>query len=124
MTAAFELDPQHEGARFLFRRNSAQTAQRLETTDVKRMQRLAKTPREKLSADDRDWLDAHADPTGPHLIGMYGLGYYTSAEKEWVDAARAARKQAKEAAAAAGRGAADRPAAPAGATPTGQGAMP
>lgn len=120
MTAAFELDPQHGGARFLFRRNSTQSAQRLEVPDVERQLRLAGIPREQLSAEDRDWLDALADPTGPHLIGMYGLGYYTPEEKARVEAERLARKKAKEAPAPA---AAPAPTPPAATGPT-QGTTP
>ena len=121
MTPAFELDPRRAGARYLFRRTSAQTAQRLEARDVERLQALAQLPRAELSAADRDWLDAHADPAGPHLIGIYGLGYYTDEQKAVVAAERQARKQAKESKAAGGadggRPGASPPAAPAKAAP-------
>ena len=114
MTPAFELDPLQDGARYLFRRNSGQSAQRLEAPDVERLQRLAMTPRAELTPTDRDWLDACVDPTGPHLIGMYGLGHYTADEKVRVEAARQALKQAKDAAAAAAKAAAPPPPPPKG----------
>ena len=103
MTASFEVEPRHDGNRFLFRRNSGQLDQKLDAPDVERLQRLAALPREQLSAADRQWLDAHFDPKGPHLIGVYGLGYYTPEQKAAADAAREAKKKAKDAAAAAAK---------------------
>jgi NADH-quinone oxidoreductase subunit I len=94
MTSQFELDPVLPGVgRYLFRRTTGQLDQRLDTGDVARLTRLANAPRDSLSAEDRAWLDARVDPAGPHLIGMYGLGYYTADEKAAADAARAAKKK-------------------------------
>lgn len=102
MTPDFEVDPVRGGfGRYLFRRNSAQLDQRLDTADVQRLTRLANLPREQLSDEERAWLEARVDPQGQHLIGMFGQGYYTPAEKAVVDAEREAKKKAKEATAAA-----------------------
>jgi NADH-quinone oxidoreductase subunit I len=103
MTAAFALDPRHGGSRFLFRRSSPQVDLRLDAADVERLHRLASQPREALSAVDRTWLDARIDANGPHLIGMYGLGYFTPEEKAKADAEREAKKKEKERAAAAAK---------------------
>jgi NADH-quinone oxidoreductase subunit I len=103
MTATFELDPSREGARFLFNRNSSQLDTHLDEPQMERLHRLADQPRENLSADDRSFLDSQIDPEGRHLIGIYGLGYYTPEEKARVDAERDARKKAKDAAAAAAK---------------------
>ncbi len=125
MTATFEVEPQRGGQRFLFRRNSAQLDLRFEAVDMARLLQLAATPREQLAAADREWLDARIDERGQHLIGIYGLGYFTPDEKKAADEAREAKKKAKEAAAAAAKAkaaaaaaAAPKPAAPAaGAAP-------
>ncbi len=119
MTPAFELNPHHDGKRFLFNRSSDQLEQRLEEPDVVRMTKLANTPRAQLSAEDRVWLDGIINPQGHHLIGMFGMGYYTAEEKVKVDAEIAAKKKAKEAAAAAAKAAkaAAAPAAPAAPAP-------
>lgn len=115
MTADFELVPEREGTgRYLFRRNSSQLDQRLEAADVERLLRLSHQPRESLPAADREWLDARVDPGGPHLIGLYGMGYYTAEQKAKVDAEREAKKSSKAAAA--------KPAAPAAAKPAVPGA--
>jgi formate hydrogenlyase subunit 6/NADH:ubiquinone oxidoreductase subunit I len=106
MTATFEMAPQHEGKQFLFRRNSKQVDVRLDLHDVDRMNRLAALPRAELSDADRTWLDERIDPRGQHLIGMYGLGYYTPELKAEADAQREAKKKAKDAAAAAAAAAA------------------
>jgi formate hydrogenlyase subunit 6/NADH:ubiquinone oxidoreductase subunit I len=100
MTQGFEVDPQGPAGRYLFRRRTDQLDRRLDAPDVLRLAQLANQPRAALSAEDRAWLDAVADPEGPHLIGMYGLGYYTPEEKAKVDAEREAKKAAKAAAAA------------------------
>jgi len=121
MTNAFELDPRRDGARFLFPRSSGQLDVRFEESDVERLQRLSRTPRTELSAEDRTWLDGRIDPTGPHLIGMYGLGYYAPEEKARVDAEREARKKAKDAATKA-EAAAKAAAAPAPPPPASEGA--
>ncbi|MBL9079082.1 MAG: 4Fe-4S dicluster domain-containing protein [Planctomycetes bacterium] len=124
MTPAFEVDPRHDGSRFLFRRSSGQLGQRLDAPDVERLQRLADQPRESLAAADRAWLDQHIDPNGPHLIGMYGLGYFTPEQKQAADAAREAKKRAKEAAAAAAKAKAAAAAAPPPAPPPPAGGTP
>lgn len=104
MTADFEVDPhQPDGSRYLFRRNSGQLGRRLDAPDVIRLHRLANSPRAQLSAEELAWLDGVIDPQGQHLIGMYGLGYYTPEEKAQVDAEREAKKKAKDAAAAAAK---------------------
>jgi NADH-quinone oxidoreductase subunit I len=103
MTADFQLDPRHDGARYLFRRRSDQLAVRFDAPDVERLHRLQAMPRHELAAEDRAWLDARVDERGPHLIGLYGLGYYEPAEKARVDAEREAKKKAKDAAAAAAK---------------------
>jgi NADH-quinone oxidoreductase subunit I len=103
MTAAFEMDPRHGGERFLFRRNSKQLDVRLDAPDVDRMKRLVALPRETLSAEDRAWLDARIDERGKHVIGMFGMGYFTPEQKAEADAAREAKKKAKDAAAAAAK---------------------
>lgn len=112
MTTHFQVDPrQEELGRFLFLRNSAQLGQRLEAPEVERLRHLANQPRTGLSDADRAWLDAHVDPHGHHLIGIYGLGYYPKELKAKVDAEREAKKQAKDAAAAAAKAAAAKAAA-------------
>ncbi|MFO1055240.1 MAG: 4Fe-4S binding protein [Planctomycetota bacterium] len=99
MTAEFELDAGHSDfGRFLFLRNEKQLDQRLDAPEVERLASLANQPREALDDEDRAWLDAHIDAKGRHLIGMYGLGYYTPDEKTRVDAEREAKKKAKDAA--------------------------
>jgi formate hydrogenlyase subunit 6/NADH:ubiquinone oxidoreductase subunit I len=103
MTQAFELDPRREGARFLFTRNSRQLDVHFDEPDMQRLRALVQQPRDSLSAADREWLDARIDPNGQHLIGIYGLGYYTPEEKARVDAEREAKKKAKDAAAAAAK---------------------
>lgn len=100
MTPAFEVDPRHQGQRFLFRRRSDQLDIRLEAPDVERLRRLSALPPEQLSAEDRAWLARVVDPEGEHLIAMFGLGYYTAEEKAAVEAERA-RKKAEAAAKAA-----------------------
>ena len=117
MTAAFELDPRQAGARYLFTRNSAQLDVHLDEADVARLHRLAQLPREALGDEDRTWLEARIDPQGQHLIGLYGFGYYSAADKARVDAEREAKKKAKDATtkaakAAAAKAAVDKPAAP------------
>lgn len=97
MTAAFELDAARDGVPFLFTRNSAQLDVRLEEDDVERLRRLSVQPRDSLSAEERTWLDARVATDGRHLIGIYGLGYYSPAEKARVDAEREARRRAKDA---------------------------
>ena len=103
MTKEFELDPRLSGERFLFTRNSSQLDFRFDEPDMKRLRTLVQQPREDLSPADREWLDARIDPSGQHLIGIYGLGYYTPDEKARVDAEREAKKKAKDAAAAAAK---------------------
>jgi ferredoxin len=103
MTQAFELDPRREGARFLFNRNSSQLDVHFDEPDMQRLRALVQQPRESLSAADREWLDARIDPSGQHLIGIYGLGYYTPEEKARVDGEREAKKKAKDAAASAAK---------------------
>ncbi|HLQ37221.1 MAG TPA: hypothetical protein VK348_05455, partial [Planctomycetota bacterium] len=107
-------------------RNSQQLDQRFDAPDVQRLTELANKPGAQLTADEQQWLGARIDPRGPHLIGLYGLGYFTAEEKLRVDSEREARKKAKDAeaqqakAAAAAAAAAARPkdpvAPPAGAT--------
>jgi NADH-quinone oxidoreductase subunit I len=106
MTAEFELEAKHDGVPFLFTRNSSQLDVRFEEDDVARLQRLVRLPREGLDAADRAWLDERIDPAGQHLIGLYGLGYYSPFEKARVDAEREAKKKAKDAAAKANAAAA------------------
>jgi NADH-quinone oxidoreductase subunit I len=118
MTATFEMDPRHDGQRFLFRRNSKQLDVRFDAPDMERLHELANQPREQLSAPDAAWLDERVDTRGPHLIGIYGLGYFTPEQKQAADAAREAKKKAKDAAAAAAAAAAKAKAAAAAATPT------
>ena len=113
MTATFEMDPRHDGQRFLFRRNSAQVDVRFDEPDMQRLHRLAASPRDQLSAEDRQWLQARIDERGQHLIGMYGLGYFTPEQKAAADQAREAKKKAKDAAAAAAKAKAAAAAAPA-----------
>lgn len=103
MTADFQMDPRLDGQRYLFRRNSSQLGVRLEGADVERLQRLSVVPREQLSDADRLWLDERIDERGQHLIGMYGVGYFTPEEKAAADAEREAKKKAKDAAAAAAK---------------------
>ncbi|MBL8753356.1 MAG: 4Fe-4S binding protein [Planctomycetes bacterium] len=117
MTATFEMAPQHDGKRFLFRRNSKQVDVRLDLHDVERLERLVAMPRSGLSDADRAWLDERIDERGQHLIGMYGLGYYTPEMKAEADAQREAKKKAKDAAAAAAKAKAAAAAAAAGPTP-------
>jgi NADH-quinone oxidoreductase subunit I len=105
MTTGFEVDPHNEAARFLFRRNSSQLDKHLDAPDVVRMAGLVSQPRETLSQADRDWLDSVIDPRGEHLIGMYGMGYFTPEEKAKADAERERKKQEKAAAAAAAKAA-------------------
>lgn len=114
MTATFEMDPRHDGQRFLFRRNSAQLDARMDAPDMERLHRLAGQPAEQLSAADREWLAARIDDRGQHLIGIFGLGYFTPEQRQAADAAREAKKKAKEAAAAAAKAKAAPPATPAG----------
>ena len=95
MTPAFEVDPHLEdGSRYLFRRNTGQLERRLDAPDVVKLHRLANSPRDQLAADERAWLDGVIDPQGQHLIGMYGLGYYTPEEKAKADSEREAKKKA------------------------------
>lgn len=103
MTATFEMDPLHDGQRFLFRRNSAQVDLRFDALDMERLHRLANQPREQLSATDLAWLEERVDDRGQHLIGIYGLGYFTPEQKAAADQAREAKKKAKDAAAAAAK---------------------
>jgi NADH-quinone oxidoreductase subunit I len=103
MTATFEMDPRHDGQRFLFRRNSGQLDQRLDAPDMERLHALANQPREQLTIDERAWLDERVDARGQHLIGIYGLGYFTPEQKLAADSARDAKKKAKDAAAAAAK---------------------
>jgi formate hydrogenlyase subunit 6/NADH:ubiquinone oxidoreductase subunit I len=103
MTTHFEVDPKTEAGRYLFRRNAGQLDNRLDAPDVVRLARLANQPRENLPAEERAWLDLHLDDRGEHLIGMYGMGYYTPEEKARVDAERERKKKEKEAAAAAAK---------------------
>ena len=105
MTQAFEINPHHDGKRFLFNRSSDQLDQRLEEPDVVRMTKLANTPREQLTVEERTWLDGVINPEGHHLIGMFGMGYYTPEQKATVDAERDVKKKAKDAAAAAAKAA-------------------
>jgi NADH-quinone oxidoreductase subunit I len=116
MTATFEMDPRHDGERFLFRRSSKQLDVRLDAPDVERMKRLVALPREQLAAEDRQWLDERIDERGQHVIGMFGMGYFTPEQKAAADAAREAKKKAKDAAAAAAAAAAKAKAAAAAAT--------
>ncbi len=118
MTATFEMDPRHDGERFLFRRNSAQLDVRMDAPDVERMRRLTALPREQLAPEDRDWLDQRIDERGQHVIGIFGMGYFTPEQKAVADAAREAKKKAKEAAAAAAAAAAKAKAAAAAAAAT------
>ncbi len=101
MTASFAVEPVGPLGPFLFRRRSDQLDHRLAGTDMERLRTLSARPRHTLSPEDRAWLDQVTDPQGPHLIGLYGFGYYDSAEKARVEAERERRKQAKEAAAKA-----------------------
>lgn len=112
MTSTFEVDPRHGGQRFLFTRNSAQLDVRFDAPDMERLHRLANQPREQLAAADREWLDARIDAKGQHLIGIYGLGYFTPEDKKAADDAREAKKKAKDAAAAAAKAKAAAAAAP------------
>ena len=101
MTTGFEMDPTHgDLGHYLFRRNSNQLDQRLEAPDVERLTQYANKPKAEVTRDEQAWLDAHVDPLGVHLIGMFGVGYYTAEEKAKVDAEREARKKAKDAEAA------------------------
>jgi NADH-quinone oxidoreductase subunit I len=103
MTADFEMDPRLDGERYLFRRNSDQLDVHLDAIDVGRLQQLSLRAREELTVAEREWLDARIDPRGQHLIGMYGLGYFSPEEKAQADAEREAKKRAKDAAAAAAK---------------------
>ncbi|MBK8097963.1 MAG: 4Fe-4S binding protein [Planctomycetes bacterium] len=103
MTADFELDPRQHGQRYLFTRNSSQIDQHFEAADVARLHELSGKAAPELTADERQWLHERIDPKGQHLIGMFGLGYYTAEEKARVDAEREAKKKQKDAAAAAAR---------------------
>jgi len=103
MTAAFEMDPRLDGQRYLFRRTSDQLDVRFEAADVERLQRLSLLDREQLSDEDRAWLDARIEPRGQHLIGMYGMGFFTPEQKAHADAEREAKKKQKDAAAAAAK---------------------
>lgn len=104
MTTAFELDPHREDVgRYLFTRNASQLEQRLDAPTVERLTALANRPREELTTEERAFVDAHLDTQGRHLIGMYGLGYYTPEQKAAADAEREAKKKAKDAAAAAAK---------------------
>ena len=85
------------------RRNSGQLDVHFDEPEMQRLHRLAALPRAELSAPDAQWLDARIDGRGQHLIGIYGLGFYTPEEKVRVDAERDARKKAKDAAAAAAK---------------------
>lgn len=105
MTTGFEVDPHTDAGRYLFRRNTGQLDRKLDAPDVVRMAQLANQPRGSLSPEDRAWLDAVVDPAGEHLIGMYGLGYFTPEEKAKADAERERKKKEKEAAAAAAKAA-------------------
>ncbi len=97
MTTAFEMDPTDDVlGRYLFRRNSTQLDLRLDAPDVARLTELANKPRSALTADEQAWLDARIDQRGVHLIGMFGVGYYTATEKARVDGEREARKKAKD----------------------------
>ena len=119
MTNTFEVDPRKDGQRFLFTRNSKQLDVHFDEADMQKLHRLANAPHESLSAEDREWLDARIDPNGQHLIGIYGLGYYSPEDKARVDAEREAKKKAKAAADAAAKAAAvAKAAAAAPATPT------
>lgn len=106
MTQAFELAPLQEGHRYLFTRNSGQLDQRLDEPEMQRLHALVDRPRAELSVEDREWLDARIDPRGQHLIGIYGLGYYTPAQKAHVEELLAERKRQKDAAAVAAKAAA------------------
>jgi NADH-quinone oxidoreductase subunit I len=118
MTADFEVAPLRDGRRYVFTRSSDQLGQRFDAVEMARLHALAERPREQLTAEERQWLDAHFDPRGPHLIGVYGLGYYTAEQKAAVEAERAAKKQQKDAAtAAAARAKAAAAAAPSSAAP-------
>ena len=104
MSTHFQVDPrEQELGRFLFRRNSSQLDQRLDAAEMEQLRKLANLPTDQLGAEDRAWVESHVDPTGPHLIGIYGLGYYSPEEKARVDAEREAKKKAKDAAAAAAK---------------------
>lgn len=121
MTTHFELDPrQDEIGRFLFLRNAGQLDQHLDAPTVERLTTLANVASEQLPAEDRAFLAEHIDPAGRHLIGMYGLGYFTPEQKAKADAEREAKKKAKDAAAAAAKAKAAQAAQAAPATPTAQ----
>lgn len=104
MTTGFQVDPREaELGRYLFRRSTPQLEMRLDAIEIERLRGLANTPREELAPADRDWLDEHVDPAGRHLIGIFGLGYFTPEQKAAADAEREAKKKAKDAAAAAAK---------------------
>jgi len=103
MTSGFEMDPHNAAGRYLFRRSSDQLDKRLDEPDVVRMASLANQPREQLSAEDRAWLDGLIDPRGQHMIGMFGMGYYTPEQKAVADAEREKKKAEALAKAAAAK---------------------
>ena len=105
MTSDFEMDPQHDAARYLFRRTSDQLDKRLDAPDVVRMAKLANVPRSSLTPEDGAWLDGIVNPQGQHLIGMFGMGYFTPEQKAHADAERERKKKEKDAAAAAAKAA-------------------
>jgi NADH-quinone oxidoreductase subunit I len=105
MTADFQVDPVGKDGRYLFRQNSAQRERKLDMIEMARLNQLAKRSRAELSPEERAWLDGVCDPEGQHLVGIFGLGYYTPEEKARVDQARDEKKKAKEAAAAAAKAA-------------------
>lgn len=102
-TADFQVDPSGPHGNYLFRRTTEQLDARLESPDLPRMARLSALPRSELSDEDRAWLDGISNPTGHHLIGIYGLGYYTAEEKAKVEAERAEKAAAKAKADAAAK---------------------
>jgi len=105
MTTDFQMDPHHDAARYLFRRTSNQLDKRLDAPDVIRMAKLANAPRETLALEDRAWLDGIVNPEGQHLIGMFGMGFFTPEQKAQADAERERKKKEKEAAANAAKAA-------------------
>jgi formate hydrogenlyase subunit 6/NADH:ubiquinone oxidoreductase subunit I len=114
MEGGFELDPLNtvnkRGERFLFVQRPDQLDLRLESADMERLNRVSGTPRDQLSAEDRQFMAGIEAAEGNALIAKFGVGYYPPEEKARVDAEREAMLKAKAEAAkaAAAKAAADK----------------
>ncbi len=101
-TTAPERHAEPAKQRWLFRVRADQMGRVLDSTEVAKLKAIGSRPREELTPDELAFLDTVEDPEhGTMLVARFGLGMYTSEEKQRVEAAREAEKQRKAAEAAA-----------------------